>query len=250
MLFECLLCQVWVIVVGEVLLVYVCQVLVSVCYLCVDVVVVSGEVCGLLVIGQIFLLIDIDVVVMLVVFQCVYLQVEFQLCVDKSEDLIVQVQLCVLDVVLVGLVFLVVLDGVCYQVLQEEDLVVVLVLLYWLVGCKWLLLIVLQDEVLVDFLCGIGVCWQIDDVFVVVGLLYMVCFEVNLMELVECFVCYGLVVGIVLVLIVDGFQGVVQILLQLILIWCVYLVWQCLLILVVWVFVDVVFSCVGVGLGF
>lgn len=254
-LFECLLCQVWVILAGEVLFIYVCQVFDVLCYLCEDVVVVVGQVCGMFIIGQIILFIVVDLVVCFVVFYMCYLQVEFCLCMDRSEVLMDDVCECCVDVVLVGLLLGIVIDGVCYCLLVEELMVVVLLFVYLLVNCRWLLLVVLVELLLVDFQYGSGVCWQIDEVFVVVGLLYWVLFEINYMLLIECFVQQGLVVGIVFVQIVVGFIGVVCVVIQDVLVWCVYVVWLKLFILVVWVFMDELLQyvvlqvelCIGVG---
>jgi DNA-binding transcriptional LysR family regulator len=102
-LFERLPRQVRATAAGEALLVHARQVLASLRHLRADVAAVSGEVRGLLAIGQISSLTDIDVVAMLAAFQQVHPQVEFQLRVDKSEDLIAQVQSRDLDVALVGL---------------------------------------------------------------------------------------------------------------------------------------------------
>ena len=139
----------------EALLVHARQVLASLRHLRADVAAVSGEVRGLLAIGQISSLTDIDVVAMLAAFQRVHPQVEFQLRVDKSEDLIAQVQSRALDVALVGLASAA-LDGVCHQVLQEEDLVAVLAPSHRLAGRTRLPLTALQDEALVDFPRGTG----------------------------------------------------------------------------------------------
>jgi DNA-binding transcriptional LysR family regulator len=102
-LFERLPRQVRATAAGEALLVHARQVLASLRHLRADVAAVSGEVRGLLAIGQISSLTDIDVVAMLAAFQQAHPQVEFQLRVDKSEDLIAQVQSRALDVALVGL---------------------------------------------------------------------------------------------------------------------------------------------------
>ncbi|HEO8483258.1 TPA: LysR family transcriptional regulator [Stenotrophomonas maltophilia] len=100
-LFERLPRQVRATAAGEALLVHARQVLASLRHLRADVAAVTGEVRGLLAIGQISSLTDIDVVAMLAAFQQAHPQVEFQLRVDKSEDLIAQVQSRELDVALV-----------------------------------------------------------------------------------------------------------------------------------------------------
>jgi len=87
-LFERLPRQVRATAAGEALLVHARQVLASLRHLRADVAAVSGEVRGLLAIGQISSLTGIDVVAMLAAFQQAHPQVEFQLRVDKSEDLI------------------------------------------------------------------------------------------------------------------------------------------------------------------
>lgn len=102
-LFERLPRQVRATAAGEALLVHARQVQASLRHLRADVAAVSGEVRGLLAIGQISSLAGIDLVAMLAAFQQVHPQVEFQLRVDRSEDLIAQVQSRALDVALVGL---------------------------------------------------------------------------------------------------------------------------------------------------
>ncbi|WP_333629584.1 LysR family transcriptional regulator, partial [Stenotrophomonas cyclobalanopsidis] len=141
---------------GEALLVHARQVLVSLRHLRADVAAVTGEVRGTLAIGQISSLTDIDVVAILATFRQAYPQVEFQLRVDKSETLIAQVQARELDVALVGLAPSASLDGVCHQMLQEEDLVAVVAPTHRLAGQARLPLALLQDEALVDFARGTG----------------------------------------------------------------------------------------------
>lgn len=234
---------------GEALLVHARQVLASLRHLRADVAAVSGEVRGLLAIGQISSLTDIDVVAMLAAFQQVHPQVEFQLRVDKSEDLIAQVQARELDVALVGLSPSAGLDGVCHQMLQEEDLVAVLAPSHRLAGRTGLPLTALQDEALVDFPRGTGARRQTDDAFAAAGLPHTVRFEVNLMELVERFVRHGLAVGIVPALIAEGFEGVVQIPLQPTPTRRVHLVWQRLPTPAARAFVEAVLSRAGAGSG-
>ncbi len=248
-LFERLPRQVRATAAGEALLVHARQVLVSLRHLRADVAAVSGEVRGLLAIGQISSLTDIDVVAMLAAFQQAHPQVEFQLRVDKSEDLIAQVQSRDLDVALVGLSPSAGLDGVCHEMLQEEDLVAVLAPSHRLARRKRLPLTELQDEALVDFPRGTGARRQTDDAFAVAGLPHTVRFEVNLMELVERFVRHGLAVGIVPALIADGFQGVVQIPLQPAPTRRVHLVWQRLPTPAARAFVEAVLSRAGAGSG-
>ncbi|HHA2740010.1 LysR family transcriptional regulator [Stenotrophomonas maltophilia] len=248
-LFERLPRQVRATAAGEALLVHARQVLVSLRHLRADVAAVSGEVRGLLAIGQISSLTDIDVVAMLAAFQQAHPQVEFQLRVDKSEDLIAQVQSRDLDVALVGLAPLAGLDGVCHQMLQEEDLVAVLAPSHRLARRKRLPLTELQDEALVDFPRGTGARRQTDDAFVAAGLPHTVRFEVNLMELVERFVRHGLAVGIVPALIAEGFQGVVRIPLQPTPTRRVHLVWQRLPTPAARAFVEAVLSRAGAGSG-
>lgn len=248
-LFERLPRQVRATAAGEALLVHARQVLVSLRHLRADVAAVSGEVRGLLAIGQISSLTDIDVVAMLAAFQQAHPQVEFQLRVDKSEDLIAQVQSRDLDVALVGLVPSAGLDGVCHQMLQEEDLVAVLAPSHRLARRKRLPLTELQDEALVDFPRGTGARRQTDDAFVAAGLPHTVRFEVNLMELVERFVRHGLAVGIVPALIAEGFQGVVRIPLQPTPTRRVHLVWQRLPTPAARAFVEAVLSRAGAGSG-
>ncbi|WP_164085214.1 LysR family transcriptional regulator [Stenotrophomonas maltophilia] len=247
-LFERLPRQVRATAAGEALLVHARQVLVSLRHLRADVAAVSGEVRGLLAIGQISSLTDIDVVAMLAAFQQAHPQVEFQLRVDKSEDLIAQVQSRDLDVALVGLAPSAGLDGV-HQMLQEEDLVAVLAPSHRLARRKRLPLTELQDEALVDFPRGTGARRQTDDAFVAAGLPHTVRFEVNLMELVERFVRHGLAVGIVPALIAEGFQGVVRIPLQPTPTRRVHLVWQRLPTPAARAFVEAVLSRAGAGSG-
>ncbi|HDS1509639.1 LysR family transcriptional regulator [Stenotrophomonas maltophilia] len=248
-LFERLPRQVRATAAGEALLVHARQALVSLRHLRADVAAVSGEVRGLLAIGQISSLTDIDVVAMLAAFQQAHPQVEFQLRVDKSEDLIAQVQSRDLDVALVGLSPSAGLDGVCHQMLQEEDLVAVLAPSHRLARRKRLPLTELQDEALVDFPRGTGARRQTDDAFAAAGLPHTVRFEVNLMELIERFVRHGLAVGIVPALIADGFQGVVQIPLQPTPTRRVHLVWQRLPTPAARAFVEAVLSRAGAGSG-
>ncbi|NYB76673.1 MAG: LysR family transcriptional regulator [Stenotrophomonas maltophilia] len=248
-LFERLPRQVRATAAGEALLVHARQVLVSLRHLRADVAAVSGEVRGLLAIGQISSLTDIDVVAMLAAFQQAHPQVEFQLRVDKSEDLIAQVQSRDLDVTLVGLAPSAGLDGVCHQMLQEEDLVAVLAPSHRLARRKRLPLTELQDEALVDFPRGTGARRQTDDAFVAAGLPHTVRFEVNLMELVERFVRHGLAVGIVPALIAEGFQGVVRIPLQPTPTRRVHLVWQRLPTPAARAFVEAVLSRASAGSG-
>lgn len=178
-LFERLPRQVRATAAGEALLVHARQVQASLRHLRADVAAVSGEVRGLLAIGQISSLTDIDVVAMLAAFQQAHPQVEFQLRVDKSEDLIAQVQSRVLDAALVGLAPSAALDGVCHRMLQEEDLVAVLAPSHRLARRKRLPLSALQDEALVDFPRGTGARRQTDDAFAAAGLPHTVRFEVN-----------------------------------------------------------------------
>jgi len=248
-LFERLPRQVRATAAGEALLVHARQVLVSLRHLRADVAAVSGEVRGLLAIGQISSLTGIDVVAMLAAFQQAHPQVEFQLRVDKSEDLIAQVQSRDLDVALVGLSPSAGLDGVCHQMLQEEDLVAVLAPSHRLARRKRLPLTELQDEALVDFPRGTGARRQTDDAFAAAGLPHTVRFEVNLMELVERFVRHGLAVGIVPALIAEGFEGVVRIPLQPTPTRRVHLVWQRLPTPAARVFVEAVLSRAGAGSG-
>ena len=248
-LFERLPRQVRATAAGEALLVHARQVLVSLRHLRADVAAVSGEVRGLLAIGQISSLTDIDVVAMLAAFQQAHPQVEFQLRVDKSEDLIAQVQSRDLDVALVGLSPSAGLDGVCHQMLQEEDLVAVLAPSHRLARRKRLPLTELQDEALVDFPRGTGARRQTDDAFAAAGLPHTVRFEVNLMELVERFVRHGLAVGIVPALIAEGFEGVVRIPLQPTPTRRVHLVWQRLPTPAARAFVEAVLSRAGAGSG-
>nr|WP_258013112.1 LysR substrate-binding domain-containing protein [Stenotrophomonas maltophilia] len=229
------------------MLVHARQVLASLRHLRADVAAVSGEVRGLLAIGQISSLTGIDVVAMLAAFQQVHPQVEFQLRVDKSEDLIAQVQSRELDVALVGLAPSAALDGVCHRMLQEEDLVAVLAPSHRLARRKRLPLTALQDEALVDFPRGTGARRQTDDAFAAVGLPHTVRFEVNLMELVERFVRHGLAVGIVPALIAEGFEGVVRIPLQPTPTRRVHLAWQRLPTPAARAFVDAVLSRAGAG---
>lgn len=248
-LFERLPRQVRATAAGEALLVHARQVLVSLRHLRADVAAVSGEVRGLLAIGQISSLTDIDVVAMLAAFQQAHPQVEFQLRVDKSEDLIAQVQSRDLDVALVGLSPSAGLDGVCHQMLQEEDLVAVLAPSHRLARRKRLPLTELQDEALVDFPRGTGARRQTDDAFAAADLPHTVRFEVNLMELVERFVRHGLAVGIVPALIAEGFEGVVRIPLQPTPTRRVHLVWQRLPTPAARAFVEAVLSRAGAGSG-
>lgn len=234
---------------GEVLLVHARQVLASLRHLRAEVAAVSGEVRGQLAIGQISSLTDIDVVAMLAAFQQAHPQVEFQLRVEKSEALIAQVQSRELDVALVGLAPSAALDGVCHQMLQEEDLVAVLAPSHRLAGRKRLPLAALRDEALVDFPRGTGARRQTDEAFAAAGLPHAVRFEVNLMELVERFVRHGLAVGIVPALIADGFEGVVQIPLQPTPTRRVHLVWQRLPTPAARAFVEAVLSRAGAGSG-
>ncbi len=216
-LFERLPRQVRATAAGEAMLVHARQALASLRHLRADVAAVSGEVRGLLAIGQISSLTGIDVVAMLAAFQQVHPQVEFQLRVDKSEDLIAQVQSRDLDVALVRR--------------------------------KQLPLTELQDEALVDFPRGTGARRQTDDAFAAAGLPHTVRFEVNLMELVERFVRHGLAVGIVPALIAEGFEGVVRIPLQPTPTRRVHLVWQRLPTPAARVFVEAVLSRAGAGSG-
>ncbi|EKT4441459.1 TPA: LysR family transcriptional regulator [Stenotrophomonas maltophilia] len=248
-LFERLPRQVRATAAGEALLVHARQVMASLRHLRADVAAVSGEVRGLLAIGQISSLTDIDVVAMLAAFQQAHPQVEFQLRVDKSEDLIAQVQSRDLDVALVGLAPSAALDGVCHQMLQEEDLVAVLAPSHRLARRKQLPLTELQDEALVDFPRGTGARRQTDDAFAAAGLPHTVRFEVNLMELVERFVRHGLAVGIVPALIAEGFEGVVRIPLQPTPTRRVHLVWQRLPTQAARAFVEAVLSRAGAGSG-
>ncbi|WP_329766875.1 LysR family transcriptional regulator [Stenotrophomonas geniculata] len=248
-LFERLPRQVRATAAGEAMLVHARQALASLRHLRADVAAVSGEVRGLLAIGQISSLTGIDVVAMLAAFQQVHPQVEFQLRVDKSEDLIAQVQSRDLDVALVGLSPSAGLDGVCHQMLQEEDLVAVLAPSHRLARRKRLPLTELQDEALVDFPRGTGARRQTDDAFAAAGLPHTVRFEVNLMELVERFVRHGLAVGIVPALIAEGFEGVVRIPLQPTPTRRVHLVWRRLPTPAARVFVEAVLSRAGAGSG-
>ncbi|MDV3465627.1 LysR family transcriptional regulator [Stenotrophomonas sp. C960] len=248
-LFERLPRQVRATAAGEAMLVHARQALASLRHLRADVAAVSGEVRGLLAIGQISSLTGIDVVAMLAAFQQVHPQVEFQLRVDKSEDLIAQVQSRDLDVALVGLSPSAGLDGVCHQMLQEEDLVAVLAPSHRLARRKRLPLTELQDEALVDFPRGTGARRQTDDAFAAAGLPHTVRFEVNLMELVERFVRHGLAVGIVPALIAEGFEGVVRIPLQPTPTRRVHLVWQRLPTPAARVLVEAVLSRAGAGSG-
>ncbi|GAB2312965.1 LysR family transcriptional regulator [Stenotrophomonas geniculata] len=248
-LFERLPRQVRATAAGQALLVHARQVLVSLRHLRADVAAVSGEVRGLLAIGQISSLTGIDVVAMLAAFQQAHPQVEFQLRVDKSEDLIAQVQSRDLDVALVGLSPSAGLDGVCHQMLQEEDLVAVLAPSHRLARRKRLPLTELQDEALVDFPRGTGARRQTDDAFAAADLPHTVRFEVNLMELVERFVRHGLAVGIVPALIAEGFEGVVRIPLQPTPTRRVHLVWQRLPTPAARAFVEAVLSRAGAGSG-
>lgn len=248
-LFERLPRQVRATAAGEAMLVHARQALASLRHLRADVAAVSGEVRGLLAIGQISSLTGIDVVAMLAAFQQVHPQVEFQLRVDKSEDLIAQVQSRDLDVALVGLSPSAGLDGVCHQMLQEEDLVAVLAPSHRLARRKRLPLTELQDEALVDFPRGTGARRQTDDAFAAAGLPHTVRFEVNLMELVERFVRHGLAVGIVPALIAEGFEGVVRIPLQPTPTRRVHLVWQRLPTPAARVFVEAALSRAGAGSG-
>ncbi|MBA0448843.1 LysR substrate-binding domain-containing protein [Stenotrophomonas maltophilia] len=248
-LFERLPRQVRATAAGEAMLVHARQVLASLRHLRADVAAVSGEVRGLLAIGQISSLTGIDVVAMLAAFQQVHPQVEFQLRVDKSEDLITQVQSRGLDVALVGLAPSAALDGVCHRMLQEEDLVAVLAPSHRLARRKRLPLTELQDEALVDFPRGTGARRQTDDAFAAAGLPHTVRFEVNLMELVERFVRHGLAVGIVPALIAEGFEGVVRIPLQPTPTRRVHLVWQRLPTPAARAFVEAVLSRAGAGSG-
>nr|WP_171954721.1 LysR substrate-binding domain-containing protein [Stenotrophomonas geniculata] len=248
-LFERLPRQVRATAAGEAMLVHARQALASLRHLRADVAAVSGEVRGLLAIGQISSLTGIDVVAMLAAFQQVHPQVEFQLRVDKSEDLIAQVQSRDLDVALVGLSPSAGLDGVCHQMLQEEDLVAVLAPSHRLARRKRLPLTELQDEALADFPRGTGARRQTDDAFAAAGLPHTVRFEVNLMELVERFVRHGLAVGIVPALIAEGFEGVVRIPLQPTPTRRVHLVWQRLPTPAARVFVEAVLSRAGAGSG-
>ncbi|WP_349743928.1 LysR family transcriptional regulator [Stenotrophomonas geniculata] len=248
-LFERLPRQVRATAAGEAMLVHARQAMASLRHLRADVAAVSGEVRGLLAIGQISSLTGIDVVAMLAAFQQVHPQVEFQLRVDKSEDLIAQVQSRDLDVALVGLSPSAGLDGVCHQMLQEEDLVAVLAPSHRLARRKRLPLTELQDEALVDFPRGTGARRQTDDAFAAAGLPHTVRFEVNLMELVERFVRHGLAVGIVPALIAEGFEGVVRIPLQPTPTRRVHLVWQRLPTPAARAFVEAVLSRAGAGSG-
>lgn len=248
-LFERLPRQVRATAAGEAMLVHARQALASLRHLRADVAAVSGEVRGLLAIGQISSLTGIDVVAMLAAFQQVHPQVEFQLRVDKSEDLIAQVQSRVLDVALVGLAPSAALDGLCHQMLQEEDLVAVLAPSHRLARRRRLPLTELQDEALVDFPRGTGARRQTDDAFAAAGLPHTVRFEVNLMELVERFVRHGLAVGIVPALIAEGFEGVVRIPLQPTPTRRVHLVWQRLPTPAARAFVEAVLSRAGAGSG-
>lgn len=248
-LFERLPRQVRATAAGEAMLVHARQALASLRHLRADVAAVSGEVRGLLAIGQISSLTGIDVVAMLAAFQQAHPQVEFQLRVDKSEDLIAQVQSRDLDVALVGLSPSAGLDGVCHQMLQEEDLVAVLAPSHRLARRKRLPLTELQDEALVDFPRGTGARRQTDDAFAAAGLPHTVRFEVNLMELVERFVRHGLAVGIVPALIAEGFEGVVRIPLQPTPTRRVHLVWQRLPTPAARAFVEAVLSRAGAGSG-
>ncbi|WP_286070685.1 LysR family transcriptional regulator [Stenotrophomonas sp. 57] len=248
-LFERLPRQVRATAAGEAMLVHARQALASLRHLRADVAAVSGEVRGLLAIGQISSLTGIDVVAMLAAFQQVHPQVEFQLRVDKSEDLIAQVQSRVLDVALVGLAPSAALDGVCHQMLQEEDLVAVLAPSHRLARRRRLPLTELQDEALVDFPRGTGARRQTDDAFAAADLPHTVRFEVNLMELVERFVRHGLAVGIVPALIAEGFEGVVRIPLQPTPTRRVHLVWQRLPTPAARAFVEAVLSRAGAGSG-
>lgn len=248
-LFERLPRQVRATAAGEAMLVHARQALASLRHLRADVAAVSGEVRGLLAIGQISSLTGIDVVAMLAAFQQVHPQVEFQLRVDKSEDLIAQVQSRVLDVALVGLAPSAALDGLCHQMLQEEDLVAVLAPSHHLARRRRLPLTELQDEALVDFPRGTGARRQTDDAFAAAGLPHTVRFEVNLMELVERFVRHGLAVGIVPALIAEGFEGVVRIPLQPTPTRRVHLVWQRLPTPAARAFVEAVLSRAGAGSG-
>lgn len=248
-LFERLPRQVRATAAGEAMLVHARQALASLRHLRADVAAVSGEVRGLLAIGQISSLTGIDVVAMLAAFQQVHPQVEFQLRVDKSEDLIAQVQSRVLDVALVGLAPSAALDGLCHQMLQEEDLVAVLAPSHRLARRRRLPLTELQDEALVDFPRGTGARRQTDDAFAAAGLPHTVRFEVNLMELIERFVRHGLAVGIVPALIAEGFEGVVRIPLQPTPTRRVHLVWQRLPTPAARAFVEAVLSRAGAGSG-
>lgn len=248
-LFERLPRQVSTTAAGEALLVHARQVLASLRHLRADVAAVSGEVRGMLAIGQISSLTDIDVVALLAAFQQAHPQVEFQLRVDKSETLIEQVQARVLDVALVGLAPSAQLDGVCQQVLLEEDLVAVLAPGHRLAGRRRLALADLQDEALVDFPRGTGARRQTDDAFAAAGLPHAVRFEVNLMELVERFVRQGLAIGIVPVSIAAGFQHVLQVPLQPTPTRRVHLVWQRLPTPAARAFVQAVLSRAGAGSG-
>ncbi len=248
-LFERLPRQVRATAAGEAMLVHARQALASLRHLRADVAAVSGEVRGLLAIGQISSLTGIDVVAMLAAFQQAHPQVEFQLRVDKSEDLIAQVQSRDLDVALVGLSPSAGLDGVCHQMLQEEDLVAVLAPSHRLARRKRLPLTELQDEALVDFPRGTGARRQTDDAFAAADLPHTVRFEVNLMELVERFVRHGLAVGIVPALIAEGFEGVVRIPLQPTPTRRVHLVWQRLPTPAARAFVEAVLSRAGAGSG-
>ncbi|MNU54847.1 HTH-type transcriptional regulator GltC [compost metagenome] len=248
-LFERLPRQVRATAAGEALLVHARQVLASLRHLRADVAAVSGEVRGLLAIGQISSLTGIDVVALLAAFQQQHPQVEFQLRVDKSETLLEQVQSRALDVALVGLAPSADLEGVCHQMLQEEDLVAVLAPQHRLATRQRLPLAALQDEALVDFPRGTGARRQTDDAFAAAGLPHQVRFEVNLMELVERFVRHGLAVGIVPVRIADGFEGVVQVPLQPTPTRRVHLVWQRLPTPAARAFVDAVLSRAGAGSG-
>nr|WP_313287886.1 LysR family transcriptional regulator [Stenotrophomonas pavanii] len=248
-LFERLPRQVRATAAGEALLVHARQVQASLRHLRADVAAVSGEVRGLLAIGQISSLAGIDLVAMLAAFQQVHPQVEFQLRVDRSEDLIAQVQSRALDVALVGLAPSAPLDGVCHQMLQEEDLVAVLAPSHRLAGQPCLPLTALQDEALVDFPRGTGARRQTDDAFAAAGVPHAVRFEVNLMELVERFVRHGLAVGIVPASIADGFEGVVRIPLQPTPTRRVHLVWQRLPAPAARAFVEAVLSRAGAGSG-
>lgn len=248
-LFERLPRQVRATAAGEALLVHARQVQASLRHLRADVAAVSGEIRGLLAIGQISSLAGIDLVAMLAAFQQVHPQVEFQLRVDRSEDLIAQVQSRALDVALVGLAPSAPLDGVCHQMLQEEDLVAVLAPSHRLAGQPRLPLTALQDEALVDFPRGTGARLQTDDAFAAAGVPHAVRFEVNLMELVERFVRHGLAVGIVPASIADGFEGVVRIPLQPTPTRRVHLVWQRLPAPAARAFVEAVLSRAGAGSG-
>ncbi len=248
-LFERLPRQVRITPAGEALLVHARQMLASLRHLRADVAAVTGEVRGTLAIGQISSLTDIDVVAILATFRQAYPQVEFQLRVDKSETLIAQVQARELDVALVGLAPSASLDGVCHQMLQEEDLVAVVAPTHRLAGQARLPLALLQDEALVDFARGTGARRQTDDAFAAAGLPHQVRFEVNQMELIERFVRHGLAVGIVPVLIAQGFEGVVRIPLQPTPTRRVHLAWQRLPTPAARAFVEAVLSRARAGSG-